>query len=523
MSDYIAELQAAFLKLHGCDAEYIETVPHNVVVKASGLAAGKGVLIPRDKQEAREAIKSVMQDRIFGDAGAEVVVEEFMEGPEASVLAFVDGKRVVCCPAAQDHKRIGEGDTGLNTGGMGAYCPAPVVTPALMDEIRRTIIEPCVEGMAQEGRPFVGCLFTGVMLTKDGPRCLEYNARFGDPETEAVLPLLDGGEEDSKDGGSDLYEIMSACARGALDTVSVKFHDRHAAVVVMASEGYPETSYKGRKITGLTPLPNVHYFHAGTAIKNGELVTNGGRILAVCGVADSLRTALGHAYNGVSHCSFQGAQFRRDIAHRAKAPLRIGVLGSTRGTDMQAIIDAIEAKTCDATIEVVISNKADAGILDKARKHNLNWRVVAGRNRQAVDAETSAVLKQHRVELVLLIGYMRILGPEFANTWRHRAMNIHPSLLPKFGGSMDKDTHQAVLDAHETETGCTVHWVDAEVDAGGILLQKSCPVEKGDTADSLKQKVQALEGKALIECIALFAEHRLPGLVNYNQKKRSAE
>lgn len=488
---------------------YIDQVKHNVVIKASGLAAGKGVLLPANKEEARQAVKEVMVDKAFGAAGNEVVIEEFMEGPEASIFAFSDGTHFVCMPAAQDHKRIGNCDTGLNTGGMGAYCPAPVVTPELAKQIETTIVKPAVQGLKAEGKPFVGCLFTGVMLTAKGPMTLEYNCRFGDPETEVVLPLLDD------ENGNDLYEILLACASGTLDKMDVRWKSEHAATIVMASEGYPEKYPKGLIISGIEKA-NTHegtrVFAAGVGGGQGApLVTSGGRVLTVTGQGKSLIKAVQRAYTGVHEISFQGAQYRHDIAYRALPParkLRLGVLGSTRGTDMQAIIDAINGGrlTC-ATIEVVVSNVKSAGILDKAKTHGLNHNFVSGKGktREEFDALVTAKLEEHKVDLVLLIGFMRIVSKEFCTRWSQRAMNVHPSLLPLHAGGMDCNVHEEVLAAKESETGCTIHWVTTEVDCGGIVLQKRCGVEPNDSVDTLKAKVQTLEGVAFLEVIRMFA------------------
>lgn len=289
--------------------KYIDSVDHNVVIKASGLAAGKGVLIPQTKQEAYDALKEVMQDRAFGSAGDEVVVEEFLEGDELSILAFSDGYTLVDLPPAQDHKRIGEADTGLNTGGMGAYAPAPVGTPALLKEIRETILQPTIDGMRKDGFPFVGILFTGIMLTKSGPKVLEYNVRFGDPETQTVLPLL------SKD--TDLAQIFLACAERRLDSVDIKINPGFAATVVMSAGGYPNDYKKGDEITISGTSENNWIFHAGTAVKDGKVVTAGGRVIASSATAETLEEAVKKAYEGVEKVSFTGKYFRRDIAHRA--------------------------------------------------------------------------------------------------------------------------------------------------------------------------------------------------------------
>ncbi|ANB12075.1 bifunctional aminoimidazole ribotide synthase/glycinamide ribotide synthase [Sugiyamaella lignohabitans] len=288
---------------------YVESVNHNVVIKASGLAAGKGVLMPTTKEEAYKALEQVMKDKEFGDAGDEVVVEECLEGDELSILAFSDGYTVIDLPAAQDHKRIGEADTGLNTGGMGAYSPTPIATPELIDEIRETILKPTVTGMRRDGIPFVGMLFTGIMLTKTGPKVLEYNVRFGDPETQTVLPLL---SEDT-----DLAEVFLACAEHRLDSVTLKVNPGFATTVVLSAGGYPSSYEKGDEITVGEVAKDTFVFHAGTSTKDGKIVTSGGRVIASSAVAPTLKEAVQKAYEGVEKIQFKNRYFRRDIAHRA--------------------------------------------------------------------------------------------------------------------------------------------------------------------------------------------------------------
>ncbi|KAJ1972679.1 hypothetical protein H4R35_004542 [Dimargaris xerosporica] len=294
--------------------KYVESVDFDVVIKASGLAAGKGVLIPQSKQEALAALHAVMVEREFGSAGDEVVVEEFLTGQEISVLAFSDGYTVVQCPPAQDHKRAHDGDQGPNTGGMGCYAPAPVATPALLTTIQKTVLQPTVDGMRRDGYPFVGMLFTGLMLTPDGPKVLEYNVRFGDPETEVVLPLM--APE------CDLYKVFTACVEGRLDSVRLSFTDHYAATVVLASGGYPGSYAKGKPITFGTVGPHTTVFHAGThAAADGTAVTSGGRVLTVTGVGETLPLALDRAYAGIDAIKFDGAFCRRDIGFRALAHL----------------------------------------------------------------------------------------------------------------------------------------------------------------------------------------------------------
>ena len=287
---------------------FIATTGAPIVVKADGLAAGKGVVVAMTIEEANAAVEDMLSGNRFGEAGSTVVIEEFMEGEEASLLAFVDGKTVVPMIASQDHKRIFDGDKGPNTGGMGTYAPAPVLTDALRDEAMKTILEPMVEAMQKEGMPYVGCLYAGLMITPQGPKVVEFNARFGDPETQVVLPLLD----------SDLGQIMMACATGNLTAHMVKWKDSSAACVILASKGYPETSSKGDVIHGdIKQHDTTIVFHSGTKLVGEEYVTNGGRVLGVVGLGKDLRTALDRAYGRIEHINFEGMQYRTDIGAKA--------------------------------------------------------------------------------------------------------------------------------------------------------------------------------------------------------------
>ncbi len=286
---------------------YIETHSAPMVVKADGLALGKGVLICETQEQALDAAKSMLRESRFGKSGSRIVIEEFMRGPEVSVLAFCDGKTVVPMVSAQDHKRAFDGDRGLNTGGMGTFSPSRVYTPQLAAQCMDTIFIPTVEAMRQEGRPFKGVLYFGLMLTEDGPKVLEYNARFGDPETQVVLPRLK----------SDLLEIFLACIDGTLDQTEVLWYDNAAVCVVMASGGYPEKYQTGYPIGGLnafTGSEDVFVYHAGTKkAEDGTLHTAGGRVLGVTAVAKNLDCAIEKAYAAVSLISFQDAHYRRDI------------------------------------------------------------------------------------------------------------------------------------------------------------------------------------------------------------------
>ncbi|SMN18048.1 similar to Saccharomyces cerevisiae YGL234W ADE5,7 Bifunctional enzyme of the 'de novo' purine nucleotide biosynthetic pathway [Maudiozyma saulgeensis] len=286
----------------------------NIVIKADGVAAGKGVLIPTNQQEALDALKTIMVDKQFGSAGDSVVIEEFLEGQEISILTISDGYSYYNLPAAQDHKRIGENDTGLNTGGMGAYAPAPVATPKILNEIDQNIIKPSIDGLRKDRLPFVGVLFTGIILTQAGPKVLEYNVRFGDPETQTVLPLLT--EE------TDLAQVFLAAAEHRLDSIEINIKkDYFATTVVLAAGGYPEAYNKGDVITiNEHKLPTDAYiFQAGTSISSdkNELLTAGGRVIAATAIAKTLKDAVAKAYEAVDCIDFKGKYFRKDIAHRA--------------------------------------------------------------------------------------------------------------------------------------------------------------------------------------------------------------
>lgn len=295
---------------------YLDTAPVPVVVKADGLALGKGVIIAQSREEAKEAVVSMMRDGRFGESGRHVVIEEFLTGPEVSVLSFTDGETLVPMVSSMDHKRALDGDEGLNTGGMGTIAPNPFYTDEIAAECMEKIFLPTIRAMRAEGRTFRGCLYFGLMLTPDGPKVIEYNCRFGDPETQVVLPLLE----------SDLLTVMEATTNGTLDKTDVKFSDGAAACVILASGGYPLAYEKGKEITGLTAgqldAADVTVYHAGTAIKDGSLVTNGGRVLGVTATANTLPEALKKAYAATESIHFDKLHKRSDIGARALAAMQ---------------------------------------------------------------------------------------------------------------------------------------------------------------------------------------------------------
>ncbi|AFC33477.1 PurD [Paenibacillus mucilaginosus 3016] len=288
-------------------AAYLDQLKAPYVIKADGLAAGKGVIIAQSKEEAETALREIMVDKIFGESGNQVVIEEFLTGQEMSILAFVDGETVKPMTPAQDHKPVFDGDKGPNTGGMGTYTPLPHIPQSIIDEAIETIVKPTAKAMVSEGRPFRGVLFAGLMITPDGPKTIEFNARFGDPETQVVLPRLQ----------TDLLEIFLATVEGRLEEIDIQWSDEAAVCVILASEGYPGSYPKGLPIEGLESVQDAIVFHAGTAIKDGAVVTNGGRVLGVTALGRDIAEARSKAYAAADGIHFAGKHNRTDIAKKA--------------------------------------------------------------------------------------------------------------------------------------------------------------------------------------------------------------
>ena len=292
---------------------YVKQQGAPIVIKADGLAAGKGVTVAHTVDEAIASIQRMMTEKVFGDAGNRIVVEECLFGQEASILAFSDGERVLSMAPSQDHKPVFDSDAGPNTGGMGAYSPAPIVTDAILDEIHRTVLLPCIEGMAKEGRPYRGVLYAGLMIAADGPKVIEFNCRFGDPETQVVLPRM----------RSDIVPVMLACCDGSLDGIQLDWEPGACVTVVLASGGYPGAYEKGIAIEGIDAAEResgVHVFHAGTKQDGANLVTNGGRVLNVTAVDRDIPSTIEKAYEGVKRIHFDGAHYRTDIGKKALTP-----------------------------------------------------------------------------------------------------------------------------------------------------------------------------------------------------------
>jgi phosphoribosylamine--glycine ligase/phosphoribosylaminoimidazole synthetase len=327
---------------HDAAVAYVRAADKPLVIKASGLAAGKGVIVPGSVAEAEQALNRLMVDKEFGASGEEIIIEECLEGQEATLLAFCDGTTIVPMPAAQDHKPLLDGDLGPNTGGMGAYAPTPLVDDTLTAQVVSEVMLPVIRALALDGFPYVGVLYAGLMLTDDGPKVLEFNCRFGDPETQVILPLL----------RSDLYEILSACVESTLDGIQVDWEDAIAATVVTASGGYPGEYQKGMTITGIgeaESVPGVTVFHAGTVTEGDVVTTSGGRVLAVTGVQATLPMALACAYHGIEHIDFDGMQYRNDIGSR--------IPGLTSGSDGQSPLPRT-ATYAAAGVDIAAGNRA---------------------------------------------------------------------------------------------------------------------------------------------------------------------
>jgi len=540
--------------------DYADTAAYPLVVKADGLAAGKGVVMCEAPADARHALQMMMVDGIFGESGSRVVIEEMLCGAEVSLLALVDGERAVPLPLAQDHKRLGDGDTGPNTGGMGACAPVPFVGDAERDALVRLTIQPVVRALAQSGTPYRGVLFAGLMLTAAGPRVLEYNCRFGDPETQVILPLIDG----------DLIPWLEAVAEGRL-TGEIPLRPLGAVGVVLAAAGYPEQPKLGAPITGLGDVSNdTLIFHAGTSLDAaGRVVTAGGRVITVVGVGSSLLEAAERAY--ATPVTFDGMQRRGDIGWKVEAfppspPApppwrgrgattgnsfseelprfaggealqksvclknspsprrggggrgeggpRIGVLASGAGTNLQALLDASDNGSLDAEIAVVVSNHPTSGALQRAARRGIPALCIPLTDRRDLAARSQfedqllAALTPYRLDLVVLAGWMLVLSSTFLERCGCPLLNVHPALLPiPDGETLDipflRGAH-AVQDALALGlpyTGVSVHHVTPEVDTGPVIRRETVPILPNDDEESLHRRIKVVEHRVLPEAI----------------------
>lgn len=509
---------ARFTSMDGVRA-VLERYPMQHVIKDDGLAGGKGVKVCGDHLHSLAESIAFCEELIA--LGHPFVIEEKLEGEEFSLISFSDGTTLRHMPAVQDHKRAFEGDKGPNTGGMGTYTDADHSLPFLRaEEIgqARAINEHVIAALgAKCGAPYQGILYGGFMATRAGVKLIEYNARFGDPESLNLLSLLE----------TDFVTICRAIVDRTLHKIDVQFAQRASVCKYVVPVGYPDAGRKGDAVMLPAALPaDTTLFLSSVDVKDGQLISLGSRTVAVVAAGATIAAAEAVCEQVVAEIVAQGdgaffhrkdigtdVALARRIEHmrvvRADAPLRVAVLGSTRGTAMQGILDAIAAKSLNVELVVVLADKQDAAILDRARAAGvravwLDAKDAIGEklSREAYDARVTAVLEEAGAELVLMIGYMRIVSESFVARWRGRMLNVHPSLLPAYGGAMNRSVHEAVLAAGERETGCTIHQVTEVVDGGEIVLQKRCAVLPDDTVETLKDRVQALEQQAFVEVLA---------------------
>ncbi|WP_103680100.1 phosphoribosylamine--glycine ligase [Alkalispirochaeta sphaeroplastigenens] len=500
----------------------LDALGDHYVVKEDGLRGGKGVKVSGEHLHSRDEALAFCREVL--ETAPQLVIEEKLVGEEFSLLSFADGEHCLHMPPAQDHKRAYRDDQGPNTGGMGSYTDSGGSLPFLGRQditAAHRLNERVVRGLREiTGVPYQGILYGGFMATARGVSIVEYNARFGDPEALNVLPLLEG----------DLAEICCALVEGRLKEVSASFRPEATVCKYLVPPGYPQGGERGLVVDVPPPAAGTECFLGSLSLREGQLVTEGSRTLAVTGSGATLEEAEARAESwiasvggGLFHRSDIGTPelIRKRIGHMEAIrgrTVRVGVLGSTRGTSLEGLFDAVEGFSVPASVEVVLSDRADAVILERARERGIPARAISPRtprggrkDRTLFDRELTREFGFFGVDVILCVGYMRILSEEFCRTWHGKALNIHPSLLPDFAGSMDGAVHEAVLAAGRQETGCTVHLVTAEVDAGPVLLQKRCPVLPGDTPETLKSRVQALESQALVEAVCRVRDELVKG------------
>eukprot|EP00051_Salpingoeca_urceolata_P018150 m.253554 g.253554 ORF g.253554 m.253554 type:complete len:964 (+) comp19134_c0_seq7:199-3090(+) len=469
----------------------------NFVIKRLGLCGGKGSYLPASLDEAADVLKT-----IFAQGDQQVLVERRIEiGHEFSATVVTDGTNVALFPFSQDHKRLSEFDEGPNTGGQGSCCPCQDWADSAAREAVVGYFQGVVDLLRAEGTPYVGAITGNLMVDLDEGKIniLEMNARFGDPETQTMIPLLK----------TNLTDVIMQCVLGRLDPASVKFNDDNTSAVCIVLST-PDTNV--RPIPKAVALPHAAFSRVAEG-PDGGLVTKGsGRTLSLTYTGPTIAAAARDCYAAVNTPQLAEFYSRPDIAARQFRKINIAVLGSTRGTDLQFLLDRISENRLQARVTYVLSNKEDAYILERAKKHGIAAHHCGGKDfeQKMLDVLDAGDPKDYP-DLVLLIGFMRILRGPLLSRFEGCMLNVHPSLLPLFAGGMDSDVHAAVLEAKATETGCTVHQVTSEVDAGEICVQLKCPVEADDTPDTLKARVQALEGRALAQAIRLFQMDALPG------------
>ena len=495
---------------------------NNYVIKLSGLAGGKGVYLPNTHDEAYEII-----NEIFSNGNVDILIEEKVYGTEVSVLGFCNGKKTFLMPQAQDYKRIFDNDKGSNTGGMGSICPVNTLSSNELKQLENDM------NKIVDHLNYIGILYAGVMKTNNGYSILEFNCRFGDPEAQSILNLLDHQN-------TNLFDICTSCVSGK--EIKPKWKKGYVANVVLSHSAYPASKSKVPLKMNIGSMDsNIKLYWS----NNKNEYTTGGRVCSVVSYDKfSLYNALNNVYNNIYKIKYKDQFYRHDIGlkymlnydnlknyNKVKTirsddlstnweskKIKIAILGSTRGTSAQLLIDEIRNKNINASIEVIISDRKKAEILERANKHAIPYGYLPKKkmSRDEYDNKMAKLLRVYDVDIVLLIGYMRIVTNTLLSEYKNRIFNIHPSLLPKYGGGMDLDVHQQVLNAEEKYTGCTLHHVTEKVDAGRIVLQRQLIVNKDDNAEILKQRVQELEKQVIVDFVRLCINGQYNLCSNYS-------
>ena len=479
---------------------------NNYVIKADGLAQGKGVYIPNSLEEAKENVKSIMFDKIYGNSGNQIVIEEKIIGEEVSIMGFCNGSDISLMPQCKDYKKIYDDDKGLNTGGMGAHAPVHILDDIQLEELRI-----CMNLIVKQLN-YKGVLYAGIIKNDSNYYVLEFNCRFGDPECQVLLNLLD----------SDFYQIC-------LDTVysnsyNIKWKENtYASNIILSHNDYPLNKSKKILPIKINNIDNdIKLYYGNVLRKSNKLYTTGGRVISVVNCNSNIFLSFNAIINNIHKITYDSCYYRKDIGlnyslslKNKNIPIKIGILGSSKGTSIQKCIDYIENKKLNASIEIIISNKPSY-ILTRAQEHNINSIYLSSKNKSKTDYDKQIVdiLKLYKVDVVLLVGYNKIISSLLINTYNNCIYNIHPSLLPKYSGLWDKNVHKDVIDNNEIFTGCTLHRVTNEVDKGDIILQKQCLVNTNNI-DELKSKVQELESDCIVNLIQLYNNGQIYEKIDY--------
>tara|TARA_Y100000389_G_C17469094_1_gene528634 strand:- start:4937 stop:7669 length:2733 start_codon:yes stop_codon:yes gene_type:complete len=468
-----------------------------VVIKVSGLAAGKGVVLPENIEEGVITLKEMLIDKKFGNAGEEIIIEKRLKGQEVSIMAFCNGNDIHLMPQSQDYKRYGDNDQGLNTGGMGSHAPVYILNESELEIVRQHML------VVVRKLNYKGVLYGGLMKTDDGIYFLEFNCRFGDPEAQVLLNLLK----------TDLLTIINDCILG--NPLKIEWKSGYASNVVLSHSDYPiKKSENLLKISGLNLIEqNIKIYWANVSEIDNEFYTTGGRVASIVSYSEDMYDSINQVYNNISKIDYEGIYYRRDICLKhltkqcGRRKIKIAVLGSTNGTSMMGILDKIGRGELNASIEVIVSNKKAANILSKGIERGISNVYLPCRKSETnleYDRKLITILSAYDVDVVYLIGYMKIVTKNLIDEYNGRIFNIHPSLLPKYPGLMDISVHEEVIKNNEKTSGCTLHHVTEEVDAGKIALQKQCFVNTNDPYE-LKAKVQELESQLFIEHLRIMS------------------